>query len=706
MKNYTLSIVLILFGFVSYAYNGLYVREPRQSWYSQRGSIEEATLSVKPVGMYMEYGLYLTFSAKGSDWNGTSDSLEIEFHFDLPKNSFVTDSWLWIGDEISQAKILDKWTASSIYENTVQRRTDPSLLLQEGINNYVLKIFPMAGNQTRKVKITYLVPVEYSNGKKLTSFLPYDMLKTSFIDPKFYLLAFERYQCSNPSLLYCGNSQFESLNDPELGNFKKTELFLFEMNNQSKISFDFTNSKGYFLYKTTYKNENYYQLNLIPDHYVNINNKKKILFLIDYELDNSYSSKELIFNELKTQMLDNLRSVDSFNIMLSNWEIKKFNDHWISATPENIEIAINTMSSQLGNFPNMASLLFNGCNFITQNGSKGDILLIANSNQFDNYIIANDLIKEISKIVTKDINIHISDFQSTNFYYQYINEKYYSGNEYLYTNLSKLAHGTYAAARNGKTELETISEAFDNLSGDISFPDFYVKLDNGYTFARFDLNQTKNNIPIHKPVSQIGKYVGYGDFKIDFAGQIGNDFFNYNFNVGSDEVITVDSTLAKIWNGMYITELQLTNIYANNLISEIIDKSLSARVLSYYTAFICLEDTTSYCSNCIDETDVTNTIDNAAVRDSILLYPNPFANDIEIEIHTDNPEELLSVQIFDLQGYEIYNFDILDLKARKVNKLKWDGKSNSDSFTKPGVYILVYKTKSGYSITKKLIKIQ
>ena len=142
------------------AYTYLNVRNPR-SWTSMQGTIEEAVISIKPKGIYMEIGLYLTFSARG--WNHSpNDSLEVEFYFDLPENSIVSDSWLWIDDEIIRGEIMDKWTASQIYENIVRRRRDPSILYKRYGDSYELRIYPMLASESRKVKITYLVPTQWS----------------------------------------------------------------------------------------------------------------------------------------------------------------------------------------------------------------------------------------------------------------------------------------------------------------------------------------------------------------------------------------------------------------------------------------------------------------------------------------------------------------------------------------------------------------
>ena len=141
-------ILLLSFLFVltlvqsTFAYSRLTVRDPRR-WRNGQGTIEEAVFSIRPKGLYMECGMYLTFSARDLSFDN-NDSLEVEFEFDLPHGSIVHDSWLWIEGDIIRGEIMDKWTAASIYENIVRRRRDPSILFKRGNNNYELRIFPMA----------------------------------------------------------------------------------------------------------------------------------------------------------------------------------------------------------------------------------------------------------------------------------------------------------------------------------------------------------------------------------------------------------------------------------------------------------------------------------------------------------------------------------------------------------------------------------
>jgi hypothetical protein len=200
MKTILLFTAVIFFFLTVNGHNQLRVGDPRNSWQTYQGTIEEASLTVSPKGLFMEYGLYLTFSSRGTEWTNQKDTLEVTLNFDLPENAMITDSWLWFGKDTIKAVILDRWTASSIYESIVQRRRDPSILFKQSANQYELRIFPMAGNETRKVKITYLLPVSW-NKYNISTSLPFPILKTSLTLPeKFNITIIDDANWKNPQI--------------------------------------------------------------------------------------------------------------------------------------------------------------------------------------------------------------------------------------------------------------------------------------------------------------------------------------------------------------------------------------------------------------------------------------------------------------------------------------------------------------------------
>jgi len=123
--KYRLFIFLGFLGLTIQAQN-LTVLNP-ETWIWGESTIEEAQFTIQPSGIYMEVGMYLTFSARAAqyisynnkdtvDFEQSPIDLETELRFDLPLGSMVTDSWLWIHEDIIQADIEERWHATRIYE--------------------------------------------------------------------------------------------------------------------------------------------------------------------------------------------------------------------------------------------------------------------------------------------------------------------------------------------------------------------------------------------------------------------------------------------------------------------------------------------------------------------------------------------------------------------------------------------------------------
>ena len=62
--------------FTAVAIDQLRVRDPKAWWRYGQGTVEKSVVSVRPVGVYMEYGIYLTFSARGLGYPHY-DSMEV-----------------------------------------------------------------------------------------------------------------------------------------------------------------------------------------------------------------------------------------------------------------------------------------------------------------------------------------------------------------------------------------------------------------------------------------------------------------------------------------------------------------------------------------------------------------------------------------------------------------------------------------------------
>ena len=103
--------------------------------------------------------------------------MEIEHSFELPPGSVITDLWLWIGDSVMDAVMMNTWKARSIYDSIVVIKHDPALLTVNA-NQYDLQIYPLTPGSTRRVKITFITPTTWF-GNTASAVTAFNMLNSN-----------------------------------------------------------------------------------------------------------------------------------------------------------------------------------------------------------------------------------------------------------------------------------------------------------------------------------------------------------------------------------------------------------------------------------------------------------------------------------------------------------------------------------------------
>lgn len=702
MKKIYVSFLLFLVVFNSFGYNDLKVGDPRNSWWTSQGTIEEALLTVSPKGLFMEYGLYLTFSTRGSNWTNPKDTVEVTLNFDLPENAILHDSWLWIGDDIVKARIMDKWTSSAIYENIVKRRRDPSILMKQTATQYELRVFPMAGNQTRKVKITYLMPTTW-NKSNVISQIPTAIINTSYNKPaNFPIIAWADTTWTNPQIINDQEINFEAKNDTTFGDYQQAMIPASKYNSTPSIGFNAPLENGIYFSHYQQGNEGVYQLAIFPDQFFETDVTKKAAILIDYDASNTNLTAKELLNIVKNEMLMNLSSKDSFNLLLSNLSITRFSDKWIVATKTNIEAAFNSLTNPLSSYSNLGALLGNGIDFVKSHGNNGKIILITDGDQYGDFQVANTLTNDLIKLMNPKIPIHISDYQSINFPYYYKDGQTFYGNDYFYANLSRMTLGSYHSVRNNISISEAIYESLKYLGGSINSFDLHTSLKTGFCHSRYTMTGESNLAYVNDAILQVGKYKGEFPFIVEISGEYNNEVFNNMMEIQKPTGIGNDTISEVMWTGQYIKKLE-SGTQSNDVINEIVYSSLNERVISKYTSFLCLEDTNYVCNDCVEDPQITINVEDLTVgQDSILVYPNPFTEKITIDLMCSNPIDVKTLSIVDVTGSLIHRFSTAELQNGK-NVITWNGMSARGERVKPGVYMLVYKT-SAYSKTIKMLR--
>ncbi|MCT4604730.1 MAG: MSEP-CTERM sorting domain-containing protein [Marinisporobacter sp.] len=88
--------------------------------------------------------------------NKSSYQEEYRTLFKLPKGSYISNYYLYVGDEKKYGLIADKRAANWIYENAKKIKRDPGILTDMGNHQIEFKIFPFSGREVRRTGIEIL----------------------------------------------------------------------------------------------------------------------------------------------------------------------------------------------------------------------------------------------------------------------------------------------------------------------------------------------------------------------------------------------------------------------------------------------------------------------------------------------------------------------------------------------------------------------
>ncbi len=716
-----LVLMTINFSFAQVEDNTLTIINPDWGFWAgwgEPGNIEEATFLVEPKGVYSEVQMFLTF---GHPWgNVGNDSLEIIMNFSLPEGTIVHDSWLWIYDLPVQADILDVWTATAIYEAIVDRRTDPSLLFEEE-NGYHLRIYPLTANEKRKVKITLLIPTQWTKNGVLTE-LPTDILNLSHDEiPDYRLLLKADSTWTNEQLINHSNASFAAINDPEFGDVLEVILPGEAGARNEIVALDAPLTEG--VYINTYEgaDENFYQMVLNPTDFGIEVPKKKVVFCFDHLADNSPSTgvyqPDYFYNRIKSFAELELSPDDSINIVYQNGD----ETHLMYENWQPFSTVAFGIQPLLFNDSDVESELLTAIDFIQSTGDEGEILLISNSNLLKLPEDANPVLDTVLNAMNIDIPIHVFEYQLY-FNGAWLNNIQYLGNRYFYNILTQQTSGNLFTHENSNVDgvgntysinyvdagIQFLMQSLKKVAGNY---DLYTSLSSGICHSRFEVENAVGVASLHHPVMQLGKYVGEMPFEIEFTTVSGNVFNVQELIIETPDLIVGDTLNEEMWAHHRIQEMEAGNP-DNSTIAEIIDYSTDVRVLSKYTAFLAVEPTiftNEGCFNCWGEEPIVFSTDEKNNSDDLFeinAVPNPFDEQVLINLTISQKTDIKNMQflIYDQLGRLVAEPTILQRLSDEKLQLTWDGQDSSGSALPSGMYYLMVHSAEG-SGSFQLVKI-
>jgi hypothetical protein len=696
-----LSIVCLsnVFGQTNY----LRVQDPQQTWRSGIPRIETASFDVRPRGLYAEVSLNMTYSAQGTQLIASTDTLEIQHYFTLPANALVTDSWLWVENQIVYAKMIDRWTASAIYEGIVKRRQDPSILFKNQATGYEYRIFPMAGNKTRRMQLHFMMPMEWQAG--IATFeLPTNLLRFGNRTPNTTVRIFNNAQWKNPRLIDFVSQTWAAASDSTTNQpIVTTALTATQVGNGTnvRLSYDSPMKNGVFVSTFKQGGESFYQMAIQPDQFLNVNTTpRKLMYLIDYNANQTTITAADLIATVKQNIRSTITARDSFNFVFSRLLPTPLSNKWISAA--NLETTLNQITeTSLSSFSNLPNVLAKGIEF-TKTNNGGEIALISNDGSVSSLNTANALLGDLKSTFTVLPTIHVLDYNTAGAYF-FLNNTYYYGNDYFYNIITSQTGGNFTNVPAYNSDVKTyFSQYFRNATAYFENFQTYTTLTSGYCHSRFDIGNS-GIAYINKPLLQVGKFAGQTPFQVEVTGSYQGAPFGKRVSIPDSLVTNGDSTMRQIWAGAQILTWENQTPRDNATTKRVIEMSQNNLVLSLFTAFLALEpgmggDTCRSCRNPVTILSATKDIGSDSFR--MVASPNPFskATTLKVNFPAFKVGQKADLSIYTMMGKVVKRFD-LDIKTGDTSaEVNWEA-----SDVPAGMYIVRF-TSGTLVKTLKIVK--
>jgi hypothetical protein len=319
---------------------------------------------------------------------------------------------------------------------------------------------------------------------------------------------------------------------------------------------------------------------------------------------------------------------------------------------------------------------------------------LSNYANFQGIDKSNEILNDINILNENNIPIEIIDYSDDFYFYYWTGSTYFYNNSYLFSNIARTNKGEYISffdKISSSSFSELMTSALQDLSTEvINNVDVYTDMTDGFCFGRINLTSGNfSNYKMNSAIHQVGKFNGNLPLSLEITGELNTRLIHKEYILNSQDITETDSTLSTIWSGLDIKQLE-SESQNSQVINEIIFQSIENRVLSNYTAFLCLEDTIPICENCNETNDdggIVDVNDETTPNKEVEAYPNPFKYQIQINIETS--ANFQKLEIYKMMGQLIKVFE----PEKETTKFNWDGLSENGIEVKAGIYLVVARYK-------------
>ncbi len=676
-------------------YQQMGIANPDRTWDSVPVEVHESIFEVHPKGNFSEIELFISFSSTDSNYFSQDQLLEMFAYFELSDQVTVSDLWLWNGDQILIAHIIDRWTANRVYEGIVNRQQDPAILYKNSPTSYELRVYPFTRSQIRKIKISFLVP---NNQLKSQTSIPlptkFHQLAQSTVEDPIVRYFTEK---ESPELQFSESQEatFTSGTDTLGRTYWETQIDA--ESSISALSLNVEKDTSSSIYASNYEDSTgkYYSFSFIPKQVLGVTAAKNVVIMLDYAGANTSILKQNLLDKIKVNLKQNFEDSDYFNFLYSSVSDQVLSQDWIQATDEKIDSVFSEINTDnILSVSNLDDILVGGIDFVNEK-ENGELMLVSSSDTYIDFQDANTFSESILEYAEGNLpKITILDIQDEDLQYRYRNGISYIGNEYLYRIFARESGGELFNMQDYWDVDFRFTPAFQNLQIGITNYTVYPTFANGFTYANF-MNENSGKLPINSTYVQTGQYFGNLPLTIQFTGSIRDTVFNEQIVI--NESTAVDSRLKRYWIGRNIDKLE-KSAPSNEEIATIIDYTIENTLMSRYTSFLAIlpQDTVLIDEEQDDNPGTTSIEDenpNTFEITSLKAYPNPFNPNVNIEVRLSQPWDASSsrIVVYNLLGQVVATLNTAQYNGMKSFTVTWDiSLDNANIAT--GVYLVSVQT--------------
>jgi len=674
-------------------------------------NIDEATLVVHPQGNFIEMNLYMTVSYDFTSWFFKNyNELEFLWEFSLPEHAIMHEFWVWFGDSIMSAEVLDKWTAELLFSDVSSAVRNPGLLTQSkadrnGQVDYKLRLYPITRNEKKRFKIQYLLPGR-PTVESIRAWLPTSQListKSPGIDSLRIIYKYDDIS-TEPEIV--GTEIISKEYSPKDTAWIITIPLEFDQFVELVLP---SPIKDNYYFSTFKQNEEYfYHLAVYPPEVQRQEGPRNILIVIDFNRFNTNGlDGEFLISHLKETVQQAFTEADSINLIVAYDNILQASEKWVSCSEENIDNLFTlAMKRSFPSYSNFQPLTTKAAAFINNQKDSADVFFFSNTDEIGlNADDIDQLADEVIAMFKPGTKLHFIDLENKSG----LRYNYETGTGYYETQLASFyGHITYATMGNlyflRYHTIKTILGAlfYEEIS---HFESVEVQLDlqEGYAHSKHLLALNEGYYPLHFPIMQVGKFDGRLPLEITLLGKIRMTKVIDQFTITESDVVPGNSQIATSWYGDHIRTL-LRYSYSPITVNDIINLSIEQKILTPYSGFLIYypDEEHGYCQDCIDETILSEiNTEKMEIDSSIVInaFPNPFNSDVSITFQIPEAANLsdFDLSIYNTLGQTVFRFDISNQLSKSERIVKWNGQNSSGCNVASGIYLAIIK---GPEITK------